>query len=798
MNAAEQPVEGLSGPAEPGRQRPWRRIARGARYPLRAAAVALAAGCAAGAITGRAGTAAAVVGAALGVAAGELIARRRARLWAIAAAALGLAVLGWLLAGACTRYQAVPMAIGPGTALRLSAILRFGLTSFAVVAFLRAAGRRMGWLAVLELVAMVAAFAVPFAAHRDGVVVRPLWLSDWAWHEGIDPSLVLLALGAGVAGVLALLLMLESERRPGLTSFLALPALAALLAFLVHIAPPPPPRPANDLGLTTDGRGDAPRDSGRQGEDLAGQGGSGQGQPQQGQGQQQQGQGQGQQGQGQQQQGQGQGQQGQQGQGQQQQQQQGQGQGQGTPPPSESDWNDPSDGEQSAPMAVVLLGDDWTPTEETYYFRQEAWSEYTGARLIAPRQRGRDADLPSDLPSGTLAPPAPLGTPGTQLIHADVALLVSHRRLFFLGAPTKWEPLSNPDPSRFVRAYRFEAAVSTRDFKDLLGREVGEADWTPELKDYYLARPTDPRYAALVEEILAKLPEERRADPFVRAAAIKRYLDENSTYSTRHRHAGVADPTADFLFGDRIGYCVHFAHAATYLWRAAGIPARIGVGYAAAADNRRGSSILIRGGDAHAWPELYLRGIGWVVLDIAPAKNLDPPGTPPDDDMQLRLAELARGATPEPTSTAPEQPFDDTSFFWPIVLGSAGLIGSLLLGLYAVKLWRRVAPRFAGAGELPRVGYRSALDALSASGRWRDRGETREKFAGRVVAQAPAFQRVTDLHLAARFAPGPASPQKRDEWLTLLDQVRRELAGRVPLWRRVLRALNPISFFVSR
>jgi protein-glutamine gamma-glutamyltransferase len=821
-------LNGLNGmTVEPRSRAALRALLRaGPRHLLRAVASGVAAYCAAGALTGATGTAAAVIGAVLGVAGGEVAARRRVRLWFVAVAALLAALAGAWLGGAAMTYELIPDLLGPAGALRFAEVARFGVAALAVAVALRAAGRRVPAFAIVELVATVAAFAIPFAAHRDGVLVRPLWLSDWAWHKGLDPALVLLVLGAIVAGALALLLILESDRRAGPASYIALPGLAALLAVLISVSPPPPPRPANDLGLTQEAHGDPPLPSTAQGDATNPGGGSSkqpQGQQGQQQGQQQQGQ-QGQQSQGQQQQGQQQqgqqgqqqqqgqqgqqqqqGQQGQQGQQQQQgqqgqqQQQQQQGQGQSTSPPSEPNLNEQSQGNGSAPMAVVLLGDDYTPTSQMYYFRQEAWSDYAGSRLIPARQRDRDADLPSELASGTLPPAVPTGTPGSQTLRADVALLVQHRRLFFLGAPTHWEPLTNPDPSRFVRAYRFETVVSTLDFPDLLGREAGAAEWSDELRSYYLHPPDDPRFARLAKKIVDALPEARRADPFVRAAAIKHYLDENSTYSTAHRHAGVADPTADFLFGDRIGYCVHFAHAAVYLWRAAGIPARIGVGYAVQADNLRGSSILIRGGDAHAWPELYLRGVGWTVLDISPKQNLDPPGTPADDDLQERLAELARGADPDTTPVEPETRRDPPrSIAGPLGITASMLVAAALLALYAVKLWRRIAPSLAGPSDLPRVGYRLALDLLAESGRSRQTGETRERFADRVALDVPAFRRVTDLHLAARFAPPPAPAESRAEWRRLLRGVRRELATSSSPWRRLARALNPISFFAAR
>jgi transglutaminase-like putative cysteine protease len=349
-----------------------------------------------------------------------------------------------------------------------------------------------------------------------------------------------------------------------------------------------------------------------------------------------------------------------------------------------------------------------------------------------------------------------------------------------------------------VRAYRFEAVVSNHQLDELIGREAGDADWTAEERDYYLRSSDDPRFAELAQEIVDAIPEERRADPFVRAAAIKRYLDENTIYSTKHRHAGVPDPTADFMFGDRTGYCVHFSHAAAYLWRSAGIPARVGVGYAVQADSLRGSSLLVRGGDAHAWPELYLRGIGWVVLDISAKENLDPPGTPPDDDMQEQLAELARGAKPDPFQEEPVTRKDGASLAAPAGIALAAVLAAALILLYAMKIWRRAAPRFAAPAQLARVGYRSALDRLAEAGRRRNHGETRERFADRLAIEVPAFVRVTDLHLAARFAPPPAPAGDRAEWLQLLGGLRRELAGRASPLRRLARALDPISFLAAR
>jgi transglutaminase-like putative cysteine protease len=80
----------------------------------------------------------------------------------------------------------------------------------------------------------------------------------------------------------------------------------------------------------------------------------------------------------------------------------------------------------------------------------------------------------------------------------------------------------------------------------------------------------------------------------------------------------------EFLFGTRQGFCEHFASAFTFLMRAAGVPARVVLGYQGGDINPVDRILTVRQADAHAWSEVFLRGRGWVRVDptvaAAPAR----------------------------------------------------------------------------------------------------------------------------------------------------------------------------------
>ncbi|HKV64881.1 MAG TPA: DUF3488 and transglutaminase-like domain-containing protein [Rhodanobacteraceae bacterium] len=71
----------------------------------------------------------------------------------------------------------------------------------------------------------------------------------------------------------------------------------------------------------------------------------------------------------------------------------------------------------------------------------------------------------------------------------------------------------------------------------------------------------------------------------------------------------------DFLFNTKTGFCEHYASAFTFLMRAAGIPARVVVGYQGGYWNAFAHYLLVRQSDAHAWSEVWLAGRGWVRVD---------------------------------------------------------------------------------------------------------------------------------------------------------------------------------------
>lgn len=470
--------------------------------------------------------------------------------------------------------------------------------------------------------------------------------------------------------------------------------------------------------------------------------------------------------------------------------------------------NDASDRE--APVAIVLFRDDYEPASGAYYFRESAYSQFNGTLLWTAEDDSLDQDLVSEFPSTPIEVTDQIPARDMRRsVTTTIGLLTPHRSPFGLDAPVRFERAPNPNSLRFRQTYTVESLVPEFEFPDLIGRQAGSPDWTVAQWTEYLEMPDDPRYGEFGRELIANLRPEFADDPYAKALAVKEWLDTNGIYSLANEHAYATDPAASFLFGDMTGYCIHFAYAATYLYRSLGIPARVGVGYSVPSANRAGgSALLIQAVHGHAWPEIYLQDLGWVIVDPTPSQTLVDMSTDPQDSLQQMLADMLRDDAAF-EAFLQDQGGDSRWTLANISRIIMSLAAALLIAAWLVRVYRAQVPAFASAHQQYRLQYRAALDVLAGFGIVRRHGESREAFARRLATTLPAFTELTDLHLRITPGYGLASTgtwplagsiagTDRQTWLQLRRQLKRELGVSQPPWRRVLAMVHPAPWLASR
>jgi len=129
--------------------------------------------------------------------------------------------------------------------------------------------------------------------------------------------------------------------------------------------------------------------------------------------------------------------------------------------------------------------------------------------------------------------------------------------------------------------------------------------------------------AALREELrsLAEAAVAGNDNPYDKAVALTNYLRTNLQYSTTvPAPPGGEDPILWVLRSYKKAFCNYYASAEVLMLRSVGIPARLAVGFARG--NLEGDTYIVHRRDAHAWPEVYFPGLGW--LEFEPTVNQEP------------------------------------------------------------------------------------------------------------------------------------------------------------------------------
>ncbi len=344
------------------------------------------------------------------------------------------------------------------------------------------------------------------------------------------------------------------------------------------------------------------------------------------------------------------------------------------------------------------------------------------------------------------------------------------------------------------------------------------------ITDEYLNVPSAFRsLTALARKVTANA-----ATPDAKAIALQNWFADSGrfTYSLSATEPPDASGLSHFLTVSRRGYCQQFAFAMAVLARLLGIPSRVGIGFTAGTPTGIGTW-EVKTSDAHAWPELYFQGAGWLRFEPTPAGSAGQgTATPPTYTISP-----ANPAGSSGTSPAVSQPGTGTSgtkgganykagsnrftgggagsgavtagtgFPWgPLGLAALALLAVVAVAPRAARSVRRQS-RLLRGGEADRTHaiWRQVLDDLADYRLGPRPNESPRAVARRVANDAcltpPAAAALSRAALAEERASYASTPSAEQPGRGDLDVIRRGLAASADRRTRWRARLFPASAF---
>lgn len=270
-----------------------------------------------------------------------------------------------------------------------------------------------------------------------------------------------------------------------------------------------------------------------------------------------------------------------------------------------------------------------------------------------------------------------------------------------------------------------------------------------------------------------------------------------------------------FLLESRQGYCTYFATAFVLLARAEGIPARYVQGYCVPVQEGRTS---VYSGMAHAWPEAYLEGVGWIPFEPTPGYGerryapweMEQPrdgacGTPAEPGREngigegIGLAGAAGSETGAAAEEAPEEPGPEENaagrsggFPWKLPVLAALIVLSICGAFWILDgILYRHRYRKMGSEEKLRMQVFRNLEILRWFGLERKPWETLEEVAEK-AGQLPGLESAAPL----MFLPGYESAIYGGKQVS--EEAIRDAAGEGEMLLKLLKARKRWAFYYCR
>ncbi|MFV0258354.1 MAG: transglutaminaseTgpA domain-containing protein [Acidimicrobiales bacterium] len=348
----------------------------------------------------------------------------------------------------------------------------------------------------------------------------------------------------------------------------------------------------------------------------------------------------------------------------------------------------------------------------------------------------------------------------------------------------------------------------------------------PEIAARDLALPQiSPMVGSIALEVTQDAPT--RYDKMLALQAYFREFEYSVDLSPR-----AGDRIEQFLT-ERTGFCQHFAATYALMARSLGIPARVATGFTwgdPISTDQEGQTIYqVTGRQAHAWPEIWFNGIGWVPFEPTPGRGApeavgystvpavqDSLVQPDNPGAAVTTTETTAAATPDTTMPLTEDPLlgaDDLTEAgatpetedvgaWPSLATALKILGVLVLlalalaalpALYLIRRLRRRQQATTPAARVEAAWADLSEDLELGFNLVRRPAETRREFAQRLHRDTripqEAFAGTAGLATTARYAPGLLSEHDATAataWAAEVDAVVRRRVGLIGLGRRLL------------
>lgn len=277
---------------------------------------------------------------------------------------------------------------------------------------------------------------------------------------------------------------------------------------------------------------------------------------------------------------------------------------------------------------------------------------------------------------------------GYQVIHQEIKkAFAEDNRLYWTGSllrvsqpfnstwreqPPQTNPLLHMDMlGSLIQAEQYSADSLVPQLNVTQLREASQ-EYPKDIREKYLLLPdtVSQRVRDLADQLTT--PSKNAYD---KAKAIESYL-RTYPYTVDVPTFPPDKEIADyFLFELKTGYCDYYATSMIVLARAAGLPARLVIGYSSGEYDRQTAQYTVREVHAHSWVEIYFPQIGWV--EFEPTASQPAIERPLTSDSSVSITPTRTQKNRDGLTYIKQGNFLERDFFKPILI-SLGLMIFLL------------------------------------------------------------------------------------------------------------------------